>query len=77
MEQHPLPRKSVSGWSKDEVQWLILFQDITQKGIQAQKVCTDQSLGSLEMVALVVPCCHRMILMSLSILYAHLDANKL
>jgi len=44
-----------------------------------RQCCFYSSCCSLEMVALVVPCCHRMTLtlMSLLILYAHLDANKL
>ena len=31
----------------------------------------------IRVVALVVPCCHRMKLMNLLILFAHFDANKL
>jgi len=38
--------------------------------------CFHSSCCSLEMVALVLSCCHRMILIGLLIWYAHLDANK-
>jgi len=38
--------------------------------------CFYSSCCSLEKVALVVPCCHRMKLMTLLILFAHFDANK-
>jgi len=38
--------------------------------------CFYSSCCSLEMLALVVPCCHRMILMSSLILFAHFDTNK-
>ena len=39
--------------------------------------CFYSNCCSLEKVAFVVPCCHCMILMSLLISYANLDANKL